>query len=170
MSWKVPSGKVLRIVMGSIPKYKEIDLKAINRSGAADDLKTETDKDQERAVEPLMKKIKKVLGDRVKDVVASSRLSESPSCIVADENDPTMQMQQMLKAMGQSGPTDLKPILEVNPTHPIVTKLAESKPDKETLEDVSNLLLEQALLVEGVEVKTPANFVKSLNRILEKAL
>ena len=118
-----------------------------------------------------MKKIKKVLGDRVKDVKASTRLSDSPSCIVADENDPTMQMQQMLKAMGQdTGMSDIKPILEVNPTHPIVVKLSEKKQDNATLEDVSNLLLEQALLVEGAEVKKPADFVKRLNRVLEKAL
>jgi molecular chaperone HtpG len=159
------------IVIQSIPKYKDVDLKAINKSSTADDLKTDTDKDKEAAVKPLMKKIKKVLGDRVKDVVASTRLSDSPSCIVADENDPTMQMQQMLKAMGQdAGMADIKPILEVNPTHPIVVKLSEKKQDKATLEDVSNLLLEQALLVEGAEVKKPADFVKCLNRVLEKAL
>jgi len=159
------------IVIQSIPKYKEVDLKAINKSSTADDLKTDKDKDKEAAVKPLMKKIKKVLGDRVKDVKASTRLSDSPSCIVADENDPTMQMQQMLKAMGQdTGMSDIKPILEVNPTHPIVVKLSEKKQDNATLEDVSNLLLEQALLVEGAEVKKPADFVKRLNRVLEKAL
>ena len=159
------------IVIQSIPKYKEVDLKAINKSSTADDLKTDKDKDKEAAVKPLMKKIKKVLGDRVKDVKASTRLSDSPSCIVADENDPPMQMQQMLKAMGQdTGMSDIKPILEVNPTHPIVVKLSEKKQDNATLEDVSNLLLEQALLVEGAEVKKPADFVKRLNRVLEKAL
>jgi len=159
------------IVIQSIPKYKEVDLKAINKSSTADDLKTDKDKDKEAEVKPLMKKIKKVLGDRVKDVVASTRLSDSPSCIVADENDPTMQMQQMLKAMGQdAGLAEIKPILEVNPTHPIVVKLSEQIKDKAILEDVSNLLLEQALLVEGAEIKKPADFVKCLNRVLEKAL
>lgn len=159
------------IVVQGVPKYKDLDLKAINKSSTADDLKTDEDKDKEDAVKPLIKKIKKVLGDRVKDVKASSRLSDSPSCIVADENDPTMQMQQVLKAMGQdAGMNDIKPILEVNPTHPIVVKLSEQAKDKAILEDVSNLLLEQALLVEGAEVKKPADFVKRLNRVLEKAL
>ena len=158
------------IVIQSVPKYKDIDLKAVNKSGTADDLKTDTDKDKEKEVAPLMKKIKKVLGDRVKDVVASSRLTDSPSCIVADENDPTLQMQQMLRAMGQTDMPEIKPILEVNPTHPIVVKLLEKTKDKALLEDVSNLLLEQAMLVEGAEIKKPADFVKRLNRILEKAL
>lgn len=158
------------IVIGSIPKYKEVDLKAVNKSGAADDLKTDSDKDKEAEAKPLMEKIKEVLGERVKDVVASSRLSDSPSCIVADENDPTMQMQQMMKAMGQGGSMDVKPILEVNPTHPIVVKLTEKQDDKATLEDVSHLLLEQAMLVEGQEVKQPADFVKRLNRVMEMAL
>ncbi len=158
------------IVIQSIPKYQDIDLKAINKSGTADDLKSETDKDKEKEVKPLMKKIKKVLGERVKDVVASSRLSDSPSCVVADGDDPTMQMQQMLKAMGQTEGMEIKPILEVNPTHPIVVKLQEKQKNKALLEDVSYLLLEQALLVEGAEIKQPAELVKRLNRVMEMAL
>ncbi len=158
------------IVIQSIPKYQDIDLKAINKSGTADDLKSETDKDKEKEVKPLMKKIKKVLGERVKDVVASSRLSDSPSCVVADGDDPTMQMQQMLKAMGQTEGMEIKPILEVNPTHPIVVKLQEKQKNKALLEDVSYLLLEQALLVEGAEIKQPADLVKRLNRVMEMAL
>lgn len=158
------------IVIQSIPKYQDIELKAINKSGTADDLKSETDKDKEKEVKPLMKKIKKVLGDRVKDVVASTRLSDSPSCVVADGDDPTMQMQQMLKAMGQTEGMEIKPILEVNPTHPIVVKLQERQKDKALLEDVSYLLLEQALLVEGAEIKQPAELVKRLNRVMELAL
>jgi molecular chaperone HtpG len=157
------------IVIPNVGKYNEIDLKAVNRSGASEDLKTEEDKEKEKEVEPLLKRIKEVLGDRVKDVVASSRLSDSPSCIVADENDPTMQMQQMLKALGQTEVADLKPILEVNPGHEIV-KALEGSDDKGLLEDVSFLLYQQALLVEGVALKKPAEFVKRLNRMMAKAL
>ena len=76
------------IIMPSIPTYKEKDLKSVNRSGAADDLKNDSDKDKEKKVKPLIKKIKSILGDKIKDVKASNRLSNSPSCIVADENDP----------------------------------------------------------------------------------
>ncbi|MCK4542094.1 MAG: molecular chaperone HtpG [Spirochaetales bacterium] len=157
------------IVIPNVGKYNEIDLKAVNRSGASEDLKTEEDKEKEKEVEPLLKRIKEVLGDRVKDVVASSRLSDSPSCVVADENDPTMQMQQMLKALGQTEVADLKPILEVNPGHEIV-KALEGSDDKGLLEDVSFLLYQQALLVEGVALKKPAEFVKRLNRMMAKAL
>ncbi len=157
------------IVVPSIGKYGDIELKAVNRSGAADDLKSEEDKETEKAVKPLMERMKKALGDRVKDVVASTRLSDSPSCIVADEDDPTVQLQQMLKAMGQKDMPDFKPILEVNPTHPIVKGL-EGSDDDSFLEDVAFLLLEQAMLVEGAELKKPVDFVKRLNRVLEKAI
>jgi len=157
------------IVVPSIGTYQETELKSVNRSGSAEELKSEEDKTKEKEVEPLLKKIKDILGERVKDVVASNRLSDSPSCIVADENDPTMQMQQILKAMGQQEIPEMKPILEVNPDHAIVKRLQNSD-DKALLEDVSYLLLEQAMLVEGAELKKPADFVKRLNRILEKAV
>ena len=157
------------IVVPSIGRFKDFELKAVNRSGAADDLKTDDDKKKEKEVKPLVEKIKSALGDRVKNVVASSRLSDSPSCIVADENDPTMQMQHILKSMGQSDIPDIKPILEINPDHPIVQKLSEAT-DEKVIEDVSWLLFEQALLVEGVELKKPAEFVKRLNRVMAQAL
>ena len=86
-----------------------------------------------------------------------------------DEHDPTMQMQQILKMMGNKDLPDVKPILEINPTHPIVVKLAAVQ-DESVIDDTSRLLLEQALLVEGGELKDPAGFVKRLNRALEKAL
>ena len=157
------------IVVPSIGTYKETELKPINRSGAADELKSADDKKTEKGVAPLVKKIKKTLGDRVKNVVASTRLSESPSCIVADENDPTMQMQQILKSMGQSSMPDVKPILEINPDHEIVKKLEKSD-DDEVISDVSWLLLEQAILVEGGELEKPVEFVRRLNRVLGQAL
>ncbi len=157
------------IVTPSIMKYSEIELKAVNKSGAADDLKTEEDKEKEKDLEPVIKKIKKVLGDKVKDVVASTRLSDSPSCIVADENDPTMQMQQMMRAMGQTDMPEIVPILEVNPDHEIVTKLKDLG-DKDMFNDICFLLLEQAMLVEGTELKEPAEFVKRLNRVMGKAV
>ncbi len=157
------------IVTPSIFNYSEIELKAVNKSGAADDLKTEEDKEKEKDLEPVIKKIKKALGDKVKDVVASTRLSDSPSCIVADENDPTMQMQQMMRAMGQTDMPDIVPILEVNPDHEIVTKLKDLA-DKDMFNDICFLLLEQAMLVEGTELKEPAEFVKRLNRVMGKAV
>ena len=96
---------------------------------------------------------------------SSRRLRDSPSCIVADENDPSMQMAQMLKAMGQTSMTDTKPILEINGEHPIVTGLKDID-DEERIADVSGILFDQALLVEGLKLKDPADFVKRLNRLL----
>jgi len=156
------------IVVPAVGKYKDVELKSVNRSGAAEELKTETDKKKEKELKPTIKKIKDALGDLVKDVKASSRLNDSPSCIVADENDPTVQMQHLLKAMGQKELPDFKPILEINPNHPIVEGLKDK--DDETVQAVSHLLFEQALLVEGVELKKPAEFVKRLNSMLAKAL
>ena len=157
------------IIMPSIPTYKEKDLKSVNRSGAADDLKKESDKDKEKQVKPLIKKIKSVLGDKVKDVKASNRLSDSPSCIVADENDPTAQMQEIMRATGQAGMPEVKPILEINPDHQIVEKLITMRKGK-SFDDSALLLYEQALLQEGVKLDNPAGFVKRLNKLMEKAL
>jgi len=157
------------IIMTSIPKYKEWELKSVNRSDAADDLKTEENKQDEKVLKPVIKKIKSVLGDRVKDVVASTRLSNSPSCIVADSNDPTAQMQEMLKAMGQGTNQDIKPILEINPNHPIVKKMKDMRKSK-TFEDICFLLYEQALLIEGVKLDNPAHFVSRINTVMERAL
>ena len=105
--------EVDEVIMPVIPKYKDFDLKAVNRSSAADELKEESDKINKKDIKPLIKKIKKILGDRVKDVKISNRLSDSPSCIVADENDPAAQMQEIMKSMGQTGMPAIKPILGI---------------------------------------------------------
>ena len=157
------------IVIPGFGKYKDFELKAVNRSGSDEDLgvdKKEAEK-KEKEFKPVVEKIKKALGEKVKEVKLSKTLSgENPSCIVVDENDPSYQMIQMMRAMGQSGP-ELKPILEVNGDHPILTRIKES--DDETLiKDVSEVLLDQALLIAGVEIKEPAEFVKHLNNLLSK--
>jgi len=141
------------------------ELKAVNRAGADDELGEEKNKDAEKEAQPVIEKIKKALGDRVKDVKLSRRLHDSPSCIVADENDPTIQMAQMLKAMGQSSMPEIKPILEVNGGHPIVSRLKDID-DEQRVADVAGVLLDQALLVEGIKLGDPADFVKRLNRLL----
>lgn len=157
------------LVMPSIPKYKEKEFRSVNRSDAADELKSDDEKSSEKELKPLLKKIKKVLGDKVKDVVASTRLSDSPSVIVADQNDPTVQMQEVLRAMGQAAPQDVKPILEINPNHEVVKKMQGMRKSK-SFDDASLLLLEQALLLEGVKLDNPAEFVSRLNSILNKAI
>jgi molecular chaperone HtpG len=157
------------LVAPVIGRYQDVELKSVGRSGTAEDLKTEGDKEKEKQISPLLKKIKKILGDEVKDVRASTRLSDSPSCIVADDNDPTIQMQHIFKALGQKDMPEAKPILEINPNHGIVKKLADTE-DKELSEDISRLLFEQALIVEGAELANPADFAKRLNRVIDKSL
>lgn len=157
------------IVIPSYNKYKDFELKAVNRAGSDEELgvdKKEAEK-KEKEFKPVVEKIKKALGDRVKDVHLSKRLSDSPSCIVVDENDPSLQMERMMRAMGQSGFGEIKPILEVNGEHPLVASLRECD-DESHIEDVSAVLLDQALLVGGAELKDPADFVKRLNRLLVK--
>jgi molecular chaperone HtpG len=145
------------------------ELKAVNRSGTDEELGEKEDKTAEKDAKPVIEKIKKALGDRVKDVKLSRRLHDSPSCIVADENDPSMQMAQMLKAMGQTSMPEIKPILEVNGEHPIVAGLKDID-DEERIADTAGVLFDQALLVEGVKINDPADFVKRLNRLLSKGL
>ena len=157
------------IVVPSIGSYKDTELKAINRSDAGEDIAGENDKAKADDARPIAEKIKQALGDRVKDVKVSVRLSDSPSCIVVDENDPTIKMQQLLKSLGQGEVPEVKPILEINPDHRIVKALADIS-DQAMIDDVSFLLLEQALLVENVPITDPAAFVKRLNRVLEKAV
>ncbi|MDR0554910.1 MAG: molecular chaperone HtpG [Treponema sp.] len=142
------------------------ELKAVNRAGADEELGEKKDKAAEKEAKPVLEKLKKALGDRVKDVKLSRRLHDSPSCIVADENDPTLQMAQMMKAMGGGMEVpDIKPILEVNGEHPLVESLKDID-DEGRIADLAGVLLDQALLVEGVKLKDPADFVKRLNRLL----
>ena len=156
------------IVIPSLMKYKDFDLKAVNRAGSDDELGVDKDeaKKKEEAFKPVQEKIKKALGDRVKDVVLSKRLSDSPSCIVVDENDPGIQMERMMRAMGQAGP-GIKPILEINGEHKIV-KTLENCTDESYIADVSEVLFDQALLVSGAELKDPMEFVKAVNKLLSK--
>ncbi len=157
------------IIISSVPKYDEKDLKSVNRSGAADDFSEESDKDTEKSLQPVIKKMKKVLGDKVKDIKLSNRLSDSPSCIVADENDPTAQMQEMMKSMGQMDMPAIKPILEINPSHDIVVKLKE-KTKQKSFDSIALLLFEQALIQEGVKLEDPAGFVDRLNNVIADTL
>ncbi|WP_288907159.1 molecular chaperone HtpG [uncultured Treponema sp.] len=158
------------IVIPGYGKYKDFELKAVNRAGSDEELGVDKEeaKKKEEEFKPVTDKIKKALGDEVKEVKLSKRLGEeSPSCIVVDENDPSFQMERMMRAMGQEGMSGIKPILEINADHPLVAKIRESN-DEALIKDVSNVLLDQALLIAGVEIKEPAEFVKSLNNLLSK--
>ena len=160
-------GDIDEIVIPGYGKYKDFELKAINRAGSDEELgvdKAEAEK-KEKDFKPVVEKIKKALGDRVKDVKLSNRLTDSPCCIVIDENDPSLQMERMMKAMGQGGPSMVKPILEVNADHAILQKVKNTE-DEALIADISTVLLDQALLLGGAEIKDPADFVKKLNKLI----
>ena len=157
------------IVFSGVEKYGDIDLKAVNKASTSDDLKDEAEPDKADKLKPLIEKLKTTLGDRVKDVRASVRLADSPSCIVSDEDEPSMKMAQMLRAMGQKDLPALKPTLEINPDHEIVKKLL-ARTDDAVADDAAWLLFDQALLMEGVPLQDPAVFVQRLNRILNLSI
>ena len=110
----------------------------------------------------LIEKVKTTLGEKVKDVRVTHRLTDSPSCLVADEYDLGGNLQRILKAAGQQAPAS-KPILEVNPQHPAVQRL---KYEETRFDDWANLLLEQAILAEGGSLDDPAGFVKRINDLM----
>jgi molecular chaperone HtpG len=110
----------------------------------------------------LVGKLKDALGDKVKEVRVSSRLTQSPSCLVADEHDMGGNLARILKAVGQKGP-EARPILEINPAHPMVKRLEE---EKARFADWSNLLFDQALLAEGGQLDDPAGFVRRMNELM----
>ncbi len=151
------------LVIGSLGKYKDLELKAVNKTDAMDDFSDK--KKPEKEDKKVAEKIKKALGDKVKDVKVSSRLSGVSAVVVADSNDPTVQMQQLLKAMGQADMPESAPVLEINADDPFVKKIAASE-DEKFVSDASSVLLDQALLSEGVMPKNPSEFAIKLHSLL----
>jgi molecular chaperone HtpG len=115
-----------------------------------------------KAFADLVGRIRGALGDRVKDVRVTDRLTDSPSCLVSDEGEISGTLERMLKQAGQKAP-DRTPILEINPGHPLVARM---KTETANDEGWSRLLLDQALLAEGGQLEDPAGFVKRLNDML----
>ena len=167
----IMDNEIDEFVFSSVTKYKELNFKSVNHADALDELKSEDEKKEEKEkTTPLIKKMKKVLGDKVKDVVISSRLTDSPSCIVSDSSDPSAQMQKIFQQMGQAGGMpEAKPILEINSNHKIVKKLGKMSKTK-LFNDTVLLLYDQALLAENVKLNNPNEFINRLNRALEKSL
>ncbi|MCG3714953.1 molecular chaperone HtpG, partial [Aliarcobacter butzleri] len=158
------------IITPAIGAFKEWEFKDIT---AIEPPKVEQSEEEKKEVEEkfqdILSKIKDKLGDAVKDVKVTSRLSESPSCVVKDAADAQMAaMAHMFRAMGQAMP-ESAPILEINPEHEIVKKL-NGCTDEATIEDVSWILLDQAKLSEGMEITDTVAFAQRLSRITAKAL
>ena len=118
----------------------------------------------EKQFKDLVERMKKVLEDKAKDVRVTFRLTDSPACLIADENELSGNLLRMLKAAGQNAP-DMKPILEINPEHPLLSRL---KTEDKQFDDWTNLLFDQALLAEGGQLNDPASFVKRMNQLLLK--
>ena len=157
------SDRVDEWLVANFGEFEELSLKSIAK-GDLDDLDSKEDKKKkEKTVkdyEKVVSKVQEILDNQVKEVKVSSRLSESPSCLVADENELGGNMERIMKSLGQDVP-ETKPILEINPTHPLVMKL-KSKVD----EDIVKVLFDQAVLSEGGQIKEPAEFVKRMNKLM----
>ncbi|MBC7685742.1 MAG: molecular chaperone HtpG [Bdellovibrionales bacterium] len=132
-------------------------------------LEDEAEKKEHEATESqykeLVERMKSALGEKAKDVRVTFRLTDSPACLVADENELSGNLLRMLKAAGQNAP-ESKPILEINPNHPLVTRLKYESAESTQFGDWSHILFDQALLAEGGSLSDPASFVKRLNEML----
>jgi len=153
-------------LVGNLPDFEGKPLASVAR-GDLDLSKIKAGEEKEPdwevgAHRELLKKLKGELGDRVKDVRLSRRLTDSPSCLVADEHDMGGNLARILKAAGQKVPL-AAPILEINPGHPIVLRL---KPEDARLADWAHVLFDQALLAEGGQLEDPAGFVRRSNELL----
>lgn len=131
---------------------------------------TEEDKKEQEKVEKeadsVIKHLKEVLGDKVEDVRVSHRLTSSPSVIVLSEHDMALYMQNLMKQAGHEMPSS-KPVLEINPTHPLIKRM-EAETDDEQFKDWADILFDQALLAEGAQLEDPAGFVSKLNKLMLK--
>jgi len=157
------------IITPSIGKYQDWDLKDITACEAPKTEQTEEEKKEiDEKFATIVEKIKNALGSEVKDVRTTNRLSDSPSCVVKDSSDPMASMAHMFRMMGQEMP-ESAPILEINPEHKIVQAL-NSCADDAMIEDISHLLLDQAKISEGMEIKDPISFTKRLTSVMAKAL
>ncbi|MBV1875088.1 MAG: molecular chaperone HtpG [Cycloclasticus sp.] len=143
----------------------DLDLDSSNKDDA--DEKTEDKKDDE-SLNSVLEQIKTTLDGKVKEVRVSSRLTDSPACLVADEHEMGAHMERIMKAAGQDMPASL-PTFEINAEHALIQRLKDET-DDERFADLSNLLFEQALLSEGGQLEDPATFVHRLNKLLQSLL
>ena len=150
-------------LVSSLFDYQEKSLKSVSKGDLelSDDEK-QTQDEQKEALSDVTSELQTALGDLVKEVRLTHRLTESPACLVADESDPGANLERIMKAMGQDAPST-KPILEINPDHDIIKQL---DPKSKQFSDWAQVLFDQAALSEGAQIKNPANYVKLVNRLL----
>ena len=161
------SDRVDEWVVGHLTEFDGKQLQSVAKGGLdLGKLEDEAEKQEaEKAADEykeLLEKVKTSLGDKVKDVRVTYRLTDSPSCLVSDEHDPSGNLARLMKAAGQPMPST-KPILEINPQHPAVMRL---KYEETRFDDWAALLFEQATLAEGGQLDDPAGFVKRINDLM----
>jgi molecular chaperone HtpG len=137
----------------------ELDLGALE-----DEADKQAQQQAEEAAKPVVGRISAALGDKVKEVRATARLTDSPACLVVGENDMSANLERLLKSVGQDVP-EIKPILEINPEHVLVKRLSDEQ-DESRAADLAHVLYDQALLAEGGKLDDPASFVKRINRLM----
>ena len=156
--------------MNFLTSFDETPLQNIAK-GAVDlgDLQDEAEKAEasraQETLKPVVDKLKAALGERAKDVKVSTRLVDSPACLVVGEGELSPQMIQMLKQMGQDVP-ESKPTLEVNPDHPLIKKLESSEQSAEDFDKLAQVIFDQALLADGGQLDDPAAYLKRVNELL----
>ncbi len=158
-------------MLSFLQEYNEKNLVSVAQGNLdllklADEDEKKQNEENQAGFKETLEKMKTVLGGKVKDVRVTVRLTDSPSCLIADENDLSSNLQRMLKAAGQKVP-NMKPILEINPNHPIVQAL---KYENTRFDDWTNLLFDQAVLAEGGVLQDPAAFVKRMNSMLLESI
>ena len=163
------SDRVDEWLMGSLTEFEgktfvsvakgELDLDKFSDSD-----EKEAHKQTEQDAADIVKQIKDSLADKVEDVRVSHRLTSSPACVVLNEHDMALYMQHLLKQAGQQLP-ETKPVLEINPQHPLVMRM-QDEADMDQVKEWSTLLFEQAILAEGGQLENPAEFVSRLNKII----
>ena len=161
------SDRVDEWMLSFLPEFEGKSLVSVAKGGLdlgalADEAEKKEQKETEEQYKDLIERMKKTLDSKVKDVRITFRLTDSPACLVADEHELSGNLLRMLKAAGQQAP-DTKPILEINPQHPLVLKL---KYEDKQFDDWATILFDQALLAEGVQLQDPAAFVKRINQML----
>ena len=165
------SDKIDEWMISHLPEYQDKKFQCVSKGGLdLGKLENENDKEQKQKLSEefkgLIESVKQELGERVKEVRITMRLTDSPACIVADQNDMTPQMERILRSAGQIVPA-AKPILEINPKHAMVKLMSNLKnKDPKKFVDLTNLLLDQAILAEGGQLNDPASFVKRFNQLL----
>lgn len=163
------SDRVDEWLLGSLTEFEGKKLQSIAK-GDLDlgKLESDTEKEIQKKIEEeaksLVEKIKNALGEQVKDVRVTHRLTDSPACLVSDAHDLSGNLARMLKAAGQKAP-ESKQILEINPTHKLVKRL-EGETAEALFGDLAHVLFDQALLAEGGQLDDPASFVKRMNSLI----